>query len=83
VEIEQQERAGDIPGIIRSLQRYHADPDTVRAAVQAISSYVLGRPTSEESQLALSQVRLDRIVALYHHSSKLFHIYEHIRYLYF
>ena len=54
--------AGNISEIVRSLQRYHADPDTVRAAVQAITDYVLKRPTSEEAQVALG--RDDGIAAI-------------------
>lgn len=52
-DIERMERAGDLSGIVDYVQRFQADPDTVRAAMQAITEYTLKRPTTEDAAVAL------------------------------
>lgn len=47
------ERAGDLSGLVDYVQRFQADPDTVRAAMQAITEYTLKRPTTEDAAVAL------------------------------
>jgi hypothetical protein len=52
-DIERMERAGDLSGLVDYVQRFQADPDTVRAAMQAITEYTLKRPTTEDAAVAL------------------------------
>ena len=52
-DIERMERAGDLSGLVDYVQRFQADPDTVKAAMQAITEYTLKRPTTEDAAVAL------------------------------
>jgi hypothetical protein len=52
-EVERMERAGNLDGLVDYVQRYQADADTVRAAMQALTEYCLKRPTSEDAAVQI------------------------------
>lgn len=56
VDVERMEREGDLNGIIKYVQRFQADPDIVRAAMQALTDYCLKRPTSEDAAVEVKNL---------------------------
>jgi hypothetical protein len=52
-EIEEMERRGNLAGLVDYMQKYMADPDSVRASMQAVTEYCLKRPTSEDAAVQM------------------------------
>ena len=47
--VARMERDGDLSGMVDYVQRFQADPDTVKAAMQGITEYALKRPNTEDA----------------------------------
>ena len=52
-DIERMERDGDLSGMVDYVQRFQADPDTVKAAMQGITEYALKRPNTEDAAVGI------------------------------